>query len=276
MKVLISADMEGVTGVTCPDDCEPGNPRWEYHRRFLTADVNAAIAGFAESGADDILVNEAHASQRNLLLDQLDERATLLIGSHKPLGMMEGVDRGPDAVAFVGYHTGAGQLGVLAHTYLPNALTSVCINGQTASEGRMNAILAAEYGVPVVLVTGDDLTCRDAQVYAPSAVGVEVKTCVDRYSAICQPPVTSAARITEGARRALSQEASPTELATDGYTYEVTFDAAHLASMVTAIPDIERTGDLTVSFTHPRMHEAIRCFRALTRLASSAVEPTYG
>ena len=162
MKVLISADMEGVTGVTCPDDCEPGHSRWERCRGLLTGDVNAAVAGFAEAGAEEIVVNEAHADMRNLLIDQLDPRATLLIGTHKPLGMMEGIDRSPDLVAFVGYHTGAGEPGVLAHTYLPNSITSVRINGETASEGRMNALLAAEYGVPVALVTGDDLTCADA------------------------------------------------------------------------------------------------------------------
>jgi D-aminopeptidase len=135
MKVLISADMEGATGVTFPDDCAPGHPRWEYCRRLLTGDVNAAVAGFAEAGADEILVNEAHADQRNLLLDQLDARACLLIGTHKPLGIMEGIDRSPDAVAFVGYHTGAGEVGVLAHNYLLNTITAVRINGAPASEG---------------------------------------------------------------------------------------------------------------------------------------------
>lgn len=276
MKVLISADMEGVTGVTCPDDCEPGNPRWEYHRRFLTDDVNAAVAGFFDAGAGEVMVNEAHASQRNLLLDRLDERATLLIGSHKPLGMMEGIDREPDAVAFVGYHTGAGELGVLAHTYLPNVLTSVRINAAVASEGRMNALLASEYGVPVVLVTGDDLTCVDAEKYAPEAVGVAVKTCVDRYAAICLPPAVSGERVTEGARRSLAERPALAEGAADSYTYEVGFDAAHFPAMVSAIPSVERTGDRTVEFTHPTMLEAIRTFRALTRVASSSVEPTYG
>ncbi len=202
MKVLISADMEGVTGVTCPDDCEPGHSRWDRCRGLLTGDVNAAVAGFADAGAQEIIVNEAHADMRNLLIDQLDPRATLLIGTHKPLGMMEGIDRSPDLVAFVGYHTGAGEPGVLAHTYLPNSITSVRVNGEMASEGRMNAMLAAEYGVPVALVTGDDLTCADAATYAPTAVGVAVKTCIDRYAAICLPPAVSASRITEGARLA--------------------------------------------------------------------------
>src|SRR5215475_4343177 len=216
--------MEGATGVTFPDDCEPGHPRWEYCRGLFTGDVNAAVAGFAVAGAVEILVNEAHADQRNLLLDRLDERATLLIGNHKPLGMMEGIDRSPDAVAFVGYHAGAGETGVLAHTYLPNTITAVRINGAPASEGRMNALLAAEFGVPVVLVTGDDRACADAAGYAPDAVGVAVKTCVDRYSAICLPPAASARRISEAAARGLRAAAKPGATA-DAYTYEIAFDA---------------------------------------------------
>lgn len=276
MKVLISADMEGITGVTCPDDCEPGHPRWEYHRRFLTGDVNAAIAGFVEAGATEILVNEAHANQRNLLLDQLDARATLLIGTHKPLGMMEGIDRSPDAVAFVGYHTAAGEPGVLAHTYLPNNITRVLLNGAVCSEGLMNAALAAEFGVPVVLVTGDDLTVADAQRYAPDAAGVAVKICVDRYSAICLPPSSSTTLITAGARRGLSGARTLTAVSSSGYTYEVTFDAAHLAPLAANIPGVEQTAPLSVAFTLPTMFEAIRCFRAVTRMATSGVEHTYG
>ena len=279
MKVLISADMEGATGVTFPDDCAPGHPRWEYCRKLFTGDVNAAVAGFAEAGADEILVNEAHADQRNLLLDRLDARACLLIGTHKPLGMMEGIDRSPDAVASVGYHAGAGEQGVLAHTYLPNTITAVRINGAPASEGRMNALLAAEFEVPVVLVTGDDRACADATGYAPDAVGVAVKTCIDRYSAICLPPAASARRITEGAAQGLRsglRSAGKPGATADSYTYEISFDAAHLAPLATYIPAVRQLDDLTVCFTLPTMYEAIRCFRAVTRLVTSGIEPTYG
>ena len=275
MKVLISADMEGVTGVTCPDDCEPGHSRWERCRALLTGDVNAAVAGFADAGAREIVVNEAHADMRNLLIDQLDPRATLLIGTHKPLGMMEGIDRSPDLVAFVGYHTAAGEPGVLAHTYLPNSITSVRLNGETASEGRMNAMLAAEYGVPVALVTGDDLTCADAATYAPTAVGVAVKTCVDRYSAICLPPAVSAQQITEGARRRRRAHHSPA-VTSAPYTYEVRFDATHLAALATYVPGVEAIDPRTVRFTLPTMYEAIRCFRAVTRVVGTGIEPVYG
>ena len=200
--------------------------------------MNAAVAGFAEAGADEVLVNEAHADMRNLLIDQLDPRATLLIGTHKPLGMMEGIDRSPDLVAFVGYHTGAGDTG-RAGPHLPTELHHLGARQRgDGIEGRMNALLAAEYGVPVALVTGDDLTCADAAAYAPTAIGAPVKTCIDRYSAICLPPAVSAQRITEGARSAVGRSHTTTTTTTP-YTYEITFDATHLAALATYVPGVE-------------------------------------
>ena len=139
----------------------------------------------------------------------------------------------------------------------------------------MNALLAAEYGVPVALVTGDDLTCVDAEGYAPTARGVAVKTCVDRYSAICLPPSVSAQRITEAARGCVG-DTHELSAGSAPYTYEVTFDATHLAALVTCIPGVEAVAERTVRFTLPTMHEAIRCFRAVTRVAGTGIEPVYG
>lgn len=156
---------------------------------MFTSDVNAAALGFYDGGADEVLINEAHWSMRNLLLERLDERVQMLTGRHKPLSMVEGIQHGDvDAIAFVGYHTGAGTEGVLAHTYLANSITGVWLNGVRASEGLLNAHVAAEYGVPVVLVTGDDLTCVDAEGYAPAARKVAVKDYVSRYAAVCRTP----------------------------------------------------------------------------------------
>lgn len=171
VKILISADMEGATGVTWPADVLPGTEQWQRCRHMFTSDVNAAIAGFHDGGADEVLVNEAHWSMRNLLLEELDERAQMLTGRHKDLSMVEGVQHGDvDGVAFVGYHTGAGTEGVLAHTYLANSVTGVWVDGEAASEGHLNALVVAEYGVPVVLVTGDDRTGADAGGYARGPV----------------------------------------------------------------------------------------------------------
>ncbi|MFJ3205498.1 M55 family metallopeptidase [Streptomyces sp. NPDC086989] len=277
MKILVSADMEGATGVTWPADVLPGTPEWERCRRLFTSDVNAAVLGFLDGGADQVLINEAHWSMRNLLLEQLDERAEMLTGRHKSLSMVEGVQHGDvDGIAFVGYHTGAGTPGVLAHTYLANSITGVWLNGVRASEGLLNAHVVAEYGVPVVLVTGDDLTCVDAEAYAPDAVKVAVKDHVSRYAAVCRTPARTAADIRAAAKEAAALAVRREPVPGGPYTVELEFDAEHLALTATVVPGVERSGERRVAYTSATMYEGIRAFKAVTTVVSAAVEEQYG
>jgi D-amino peptidase len=267
--------MEGATGVTWPADVEPGTEQWQRFRRMFTGDVNACVAGLFDGGATDVLVNEAHDSQRNLLLEDLDERARMLTGRHKPLSMMQGIDSGVDGVVFLGYHTAAGVEGVLSHTYLGNSVTGVWLDGKHASEGRLNAAMAAEHGVPVLLVTGDDLTCADAGDYVPTARQAAVKECVSRYSAICLPPKRTVelirAESTLGmalAGRGVAEAAA--------HRIEVEFDAAHLAAATAIIPTVEQVSLRRVGFDAPSMTEAMKAFKIVTAIASGAVENVYG
>ncbi|MEV5238628.1 M55 family metallopeptidase [Streptomyces cinnamoneus] len=277
MKILISADMEGATGVTWPADVLPGTPQWERCRQMFTSDVNAAIAGFFDGGADAVLVNEAHWSMRNLLLEKLDERAEMLTGRHKPLGMVEGVQHGDvDGVAFLGYHAAAGAEGVLAHTYLANSVVGVRVSGRRASEGLLNSLVVAEYGVPVVLVTGDDRTCEDAKGYAPQARSVAVKDYVSRYAAVCRAPACTAADIRAAAKDATRLAVRHAPVRSGPFTVELEFDAEHLAGAATVVPGVEQTGERLVAYTMPTMYEAIRCFKAVTTVVSAAVEDHYG
>ncbi|WP_129843181.1 M55 family metallopeptidase [Streptomyces sp. RFCAC02] len=276
-KILISADMEGATGVTWPADCLPGTPEWQRCRPMFTSDVNAAIAGFLDGGADEVIVNEAHMTMRNLLLEQLDDRATLLTGRHKALSMVEGVQHGDiDGIAFVGYHTGAGDEGVLAHTYLGNSLTGVFVDGVRASEGLLNSLVAAEYGTPVVLVTGDDRTVADAARWAPDAVGAAVKDYVSRYAAVCRTPARTAADIRAAAARAAALAVRHAPAPPRERRVEIEFDAEHLAGAATVVPGVEQTGPCRVAYRAPSMYEGIRCFKAVTTVVSAAVEEWYG
>lgn len=276
-KILISADMEGATGVTWPADVLPGTPQWERCRPMFTSDVNAAIAGFLDGGADEVLVNEAHWTMRNLLLEQLDDRAQMLTGRHKSLSMVEGVQHGDvDGIAFIGYHAAAGAEGVLAHTYLANSLTGVWVDGTRASEGLLNALVVAEYGVPVVLVTGDDLTCEDAKGYAPHARTAAVKDYVSRYAAVCRTPARTARDIRAAAREAAPLAVRHEPAARGPHEVAMEFDAEHLAGAATVVPGVERTGERRVAYTSPNMYEGIRCFKAVTTVVSSAVEEQYG
>ncbi|MFI1649905.1 M55 family metallopeptidase [Streptomyces avidinii] len=277
MKILISADMEGATGVTWPADVLPGTPQWERCRALFTSDVNAAVLGFYDGGADQVVINEAHWTMRNLLLEKLDARAEMLTGRHKTLSMVEGVQHGDvDGVAFVGYHTGAGSEGVLAHTYLANSITGVWLNGTRASEGLLNAHVVAEYGVPVVLVTGDDLTCVDAAGYAPGAATVAVKDHVSRYAAVCRTPARTAADIRAAAKEATALAVRHDPVRGGPFTVELEFDAAHLAMAATVVPGVERSGERKVAYSTGTMYEGIRAFKAVTTVVSAAVEEQYG
>ncbi len=277
MKFLISADMEGATGVTWPADVEPGTEQWQRCRRMFTSDVNAAVAGFFDGGADEVLINEAHATMRNLLLEDLDERATMLTGRHKDLTMVEGVQHGDvDGVAFVGYHTGAGTEGVLAHTYLANSITGVWVDGEPASEGRLNAYVVAEHGVPVVLVTGDDRTCIDAASYAPAALGVAVKDYVSRYAAVCRPPSRTYADIRAAAKASTALAIRHEPLKKGPFRVDIEVDAAQLAGAATMVPTVEQIGARRVAYTAPSAREMIRTFKAVTTLIAAATEERYG
>ncbi|MEU2741715.1 M55 family metallopeptidase [Streptomyces sp. NPDC007095] len=277
MKILISADMEGATGVTWPADVLPGTPQWERCRPMFTSDVNAAVLGFFDGGADEVLINEAHWSMRNLLLEQLDDRAEMITGRHKTLSMVEGVQHGDvDGIAFVGYHTGAGTEGVLAHTYLPNSITGVWVNDVRASEGLLNSHVVAEYGVPVVLVTGDDLTCEDALGYAPEALKVAVKDHVSRYAAVCRTPARTAADIRAAAKAAAALAVRQEPLVSGPFTMAVEFDAEHLSMAATVVPGVRRVGERKVVYTSDTMYEGIRTFKAVTTIVSAAVEEQYG
>ncbi|GGU23928.1 M55 family metallopeptidase [Streptomyces lavendofoliae] len=277
MKILVSADMEGATGVTWPADVLPGTPQWERCRSMFTSDVDAAVRGFFEGGADEVLINEAHWTMRNLLLERLDERVEMITGRHKTLSMVEGVQHGDvDGIAFVGYHTGAGSEGVLAHTYLANSITGVWLNGVRASEGMLNAHVVAEYGVPVILVTGDDLTCEDALAYAPEARKVAVKDHVSRYAAVCRTPTRTAADIRAAARDATALAVRYEPVRGGPFTVELEFDAEHLAAAATVVPGVATSGERRVAYTSETMYEAIRAFKAVTTIVSAAVEEQYG
>jgi D-amino peptidase len=275
MRALISADMEGVTGVTCPDDCRPGSPQWERFRRLLTADVSAVAAGFFEAGVADVVVNEAHSTMRNVLIEDLDPRARLLTGRHKPYGMMEGITARPDLVAFVGYHAGPGAAGVLSHTFTGFEMFSVTVGGRLASEGYLNALLAAEFGTRLALVSGDDATCADAKDYAPSAQFVAVKEAIDRYTALCLPPERTSRMLHDAAAASVTTAEVP-PLPDPPYRCEVEFVGTSSAAMAALVPTVMRTGHRSVAFQAESVNDLYRCLRVVSLVGKSASEPGYG
>lgn len=274
MRVLISADMEGATGVTCPEDCRPGSSSWDRLRHLFNGDVNAVAEGYLQAGADEVIINESHSTMRNLLIEELDPRVLLLTGNHKPHGMMQGVLSSPDLVAFVGYHAGPGVEGVLSHTFVGFEIFSVTLNGRLMSEGYLNAMLAAESGSRVALVSGDDMACADAREYAPGAQLVEVKKAVDRFTAICIPPARTRQMLYDAAIASVDT-AQLSELPPAPYRCDVEFVGTSSAAMAAWTPTVTRTGARTVSFEAERIQDLYQCFMVVARLGKSATEPRF-
>ena len=186
MRVFISADMEGVTGLVAASELLPEGADYPRFRALMTADVNAAIAGLVAGGAASVLVCDAHNNSRNILIEDLHPAARLIRGGSKPLGMMEGMEATFAAACFVGYHAMFGTHRAIAdHTWDPYAVQAVTINGRLVGEIGLNAAIAGWFGVPVALVTGDDATARETADLLPWAERVIIKEAKGRFAADC-------------------------------------------------------------------------------------------
>ncbi|MGI6358231.1 MAG: M55 family metallopeptidase [Bacillota bacterium] len=247
MKVYISVDMEGGTGVASAKHMREAG----YVRmcKLLTQDVNAAIDGAFEAGATEVLVNDAHGSMTNILIEDLDERASLISGSNKHLLQMEGLDETYDAAFFIGYHAHEGnQDAVLNHTIYGGAVTEIKRNGVVVGETAINAGIAGHFGVPVALVVGDHILCAEAKSFLGDIETVAVKEAIDRYAAKLLSPKRSQALIKEGAKRALRRlpEIQPHKIAAP-VEFQITTKLTSMAHMCTLFPSVERRGPKVIA-----------------------------
>jgi D-amino peptidase len=259
MKVYVSTDMEGTAGIVDWAQCIGDGPAAAAGRELLLAEVNAAIDGALEGGATEIVVNDAHSVMRNLAPALLHGRASYISGSHKPLYMMEGLDASYDAIFFVSYHGSMGaDPAVLSHTYNPRAVWEVRLNGRVVGESGVNALVAAHYGVPVVLVTGDRAACVEAAEVFPGITTAVVKEAVSRFAASSLHPETARELIRTAAAGALDGLTAPVSLPRPS-TLEVTWRTADMAEMATWIRGVERAATRTTSITDD---DHLRLFRA--------------
>jgi D-amino peptidase len=272
MKVLIAADMEGVTGVVHWDHVEANHKEYARFRKLMTADVNAAVRGACDAGAEEVIVADGHGSGRNILIEELDPRARLNSGSPSPLAMIQGVNSGVRAAIFVGYHARVGaQNAILDHTWSSTCVANVWLNDRIVGEIGCNAAVCGHFEVPVILVTGDQTACAEAQdLLGPIEVAV-VKRANGRMAAECLPPAVAQERICEAASRAvrrLGQDQSPEPLRIQRpimATVElVTSDMADRAAI---LPGARRLEGKRIQFTSGDALDAYRTFRSIVALA---------
>ena len=269
MKILVSVDIEGVAGVYHPQQTHAGNAEYERARRWMTDEANAAIDGAFAAGASEVYVNDSHGDFRNLLPDVLDARAQVIQGKPRYLSMAAGVEIGVAAICMVGYHAKAQGAGILAHTINSFAFGSIVFNGEPMSEAGIYGALAGEYGVPVLMASGDDVFIAENRALFPGAVFVQTKRATGQTSGISLSPAESCVRIRAGVMAAVAARSNvkplvlPTPLAVSLRT-----QTPAQADLFCQWPTFERVAPTELRFAAPTVEAAVRMLNCCSAMSA--------
>jgi D-amino peptidase len=270
MKVYISVDMEGVSGVVHPEHTGWSGKRHHEARALLTGELNAAVEGALAAGATEILACDGHSNGRNVVLDDLHPAATLLWGrQNRTLGQVHAIDEGFDALVMVGFHARASTSGVLNHTINSGVVHWMKLNGVLQGEVDLNVAVAAHFGVPTAFVSGDDQVVAQTLERYPEVGTVVTHRWVGTYASRVIAPVLSRERIRDGVERALGRVRDlPVRRLTAPYSLEIGFKDTAMLEAVTLIPGVVATDPMTARFTHDDLPTVIRCCLAMLSLAA--------
>ncbi|AIE86412.1 M55 family metallopeptidase [Fimbriimonas ginsengisoli] len=256
MRIYISVDIEGATGIVSFSQC--GRPDGEHYdfafaRRMLTHDVNAAIRGARKGGATQVVVKDSHAGCKNLLIDELESDVELISGiGSGTMGMMEGIDASFDGAFLVGYHGMAGaQSGLMEHA-LAGGVHRFWLNGFEAGEIEISAAVAGTFGVPTLLVTSDDAGCDEAKGALPGVTTYSTKTGFGRYMGRLKHPSVTGPGIEDAAAKAISSaRVVPTHGTAEPTTMRVAFRTVEEADTASTLEGTQRVDAYSVEWTRP-------------------------
>lgn len=274
VKVFVTVDIEGVAGVVNAEEGAKGNPEYERARRLMTAEASALVAGIYDADPSaEVSVVDVHGPYRNIIPEDLDERATLSRGKPRHFGMMDGIDGGYDVAMFVGVHGRAGSVNsVLSHTFT-GMILDVRINGVSYGELGLNAAMAGAYGVPVVLTAGDQsVQAETREVLGEEAIAVQVKHSRAHLAAESVHPNVSRRRLRDAAKRAIQERPAvePLRVGTP-VNVEVTLARPVYADLAGMLDDVERVSGRSIRFTREDMPNVYRILRLITVLCSTPV-----
>lgn len=270
MKIFISADIEGVAGVVVRAHGEPGNPEYERARRLMTAEASAAVAGAFDGGATEVVVNDSHGPQLNILPELLDPRAELILGRPKPAGMCAGLDASFDAVFFTGYHAGAGQHGILSHTINGFAFQAIRVNGIDCAEATLYGAYAGSLGVPVALLTGDDRLMAQCAPLFPGAQTATVKTALSTRAARALSPGHACALIRTQAEAAVRGLAGCKPFTIPApCRLEIDLAVIAIADLAAIIPGAQRLSPRTIAFDCASMQDVLGWINIISAASAS-------
>ena len=259
MKIYISADIEGITGVTHWDETDLEKSVSAAACEQMTAEVAAACEAALENGADGLLVRDAHDSARNIIAAKLPHTARLIRGwAPHPAMMMQGLEESFQAAAFIGYHSRAGSnTSPLAHT-MSGAFTRITLNGMDVSEFLINAYTAALFKVPVIFVSGDKGLCEEVSGVNPAIATLAVKEGFGN-STINIHPELAIAGIRKKMGQAMKGDLSKCLLTLpDHFSLEVHFKDHIKAGTYSYYPGASLKDPLTVNYTNRDYLEILR------------------
>jgi D-amino peptidase len=260
MKIYISADMEGVTGVVTGEQLGPQGFEYSRFREFMTQEVNAAIEGALAAGAAEIVVSDSHGNGQNLLIERLPKNVTLVRAFPRPLMMMQGIDETFAGVIFLGYHTGTtNPQGVRAHTMSSARLADVQLQGASVSEAGINAAIAGHFNVPVILVSGDDAVVKETTALLGDVEGATVKWSYGFHSAKTLMPEAAQQLIREKVKKAVGRikDFKPYKLKPP-VRLDVRFKNYRPSEVLSYLSIVERTDAHSIRFTGKDMIEVSR------------------
>jgi D-amino peptidase len=270
LKVYVSVDMEGIWGVVHGDHTSPAAGDYQHARKWMAEDARAVVDGLFEAGATEVVVNDSHGGMRNILAEDFHPRASYISGTPKPLSMMEGIDATFAACVFVGYHARAGTAAaILDHTISSATVRAVRINGMEMPELGINGAIAGAFGVPVVMLSGDTATCKQAkEILGAGTVAVAVKEAIGRTAARMLPREEALRALKDGAKEALGKRAKAVPLKLGPpLNFELDLLTSAMAEMPLLVPQVKRLGSRSVGFTANDYLEGFKLLRVLIALA---------
>jgi len=260
LKVYISADIEGITGVTHWDEADKHNEDYQEFQRQMTLEVKAACEGAINAGAREIVVKDAHCSARNISAAELPECVSVIRGwSGHPFCMVQELDESFDAAMFIGYHDSAFSGGnPLAHTLSAGRVSEIRINEQRASEYVVHTYAAALMNVPVVLLAGDEDVCKAAKTFNPSIRTVPVKKGIGD-STVNLHPNLAIERIRTESEKAISGDIKASAITLpSSFQIEITFKLAQRAYRGSFYPGVELKEPHTISYQCSDFFDALK------------------
>jgi D-amino peptidase len=257
IKLYISADMEGVVGAVTGDQLGPGGFEYGRFREFMTNEVLAAIRGARAAGVTEILISDSHGNGENLLIERFPDDVMIVRSWPRPLMMMEGIDSTFDAAIFIGYHSGTTYMeGVRAHTISSARLTDVRLNGTSTPEAGISAAIAGYFGVPIIMISGDDAAVAEAQSFIGDIEGAVVKWNYGFHSAKTLTPDAAYALIEEKTRAAIMRldDFQPHVVATP-VALDMRFKSYRPPEMLSYLPIVTRTDSHAIRYMAENMIE---------------------